>query len=249
MIDSAEPHTSTRPFEKIFSAESLTRIERSLENWGYQIELADFFSYLKYGINGRERCKFVFTKYLSASLDLIENWGSNNHISDFDLSFLRIEQLLHMVNSHPVDLSQVQNEIKLNKAQYAITEKIQLPSQIHRTHDFYYIQQEQIEANFITTKRIKGSVVHLDDTSHEMIDIKGKIVLIKSADPGYDWLFSHPIEGLITVYGGINSHMAIRAAEFGLPAVIGVGEDLFKSLQNAQKILIECENKRIEIIS
>ena len=34
------------------------------------------------------------------------------------------------------------------------------------------------------------------------INIKGKIVAISNADPGFDWIFSHNIVGLITQYGG-----------------------------------------------
>ena len=66
--------------------------------------------------------------------------------------------------------------------------------------------------------------------------ISNKIVLIENADPGYDWLFGRNIAGLITMYGGANSHMAIRAAEFGLPAAIGIGETLYRNLCNQSKL-------------
>jgi hypothetical protein len=46
--------------------------------------------------------------------------------------------------------------------------------------------------------------------------------------PGFDWLFAYPIAGLITAWGGANSHMAIRAGELDLPAVIGAGEVLYR---------------------
>ena len=74
------------------------------------------------------------------------------------------------------------------------------------------------------------------------------MVLIESADPGYDWIFSYNIAGLITKYGGGNSHMAIRASEFGLPAAIGVGEALYKSLTHASVIELDVTNRKIEII-
>ena len=64
----------------------------------------------------------------------------------------------------------------------------------------------------------------LDVEGAQIID--GCIVLIESADPGFDWIFSHAITGLVTKYGGANSHMAVRCAEFGLPAAIGCGERL-----------------------
>ena len=77
------------------------------------------------------------------------------------------------------------------------------------------------------------------------MDIKNKIVIIKNADPGYDWIFSHEIAGLVTAYGGVNSHMAIRCAEFAIPAVIGVGEDRFSRMIKLKRIKIDCKNKRI----
>ena len=45
------------------------------------------------------------------------------------------------------------------------------------------------------------------------INLKNKIILIENADPGYDWIFSHKIIGLVTKYGGANSHMTIRCSE------------------------------------
>ena len=47
---------------------------------------------------------------------------------------------------------------------------------------------------------------------------------IENADPGFDFIFSHNIKGLITAFGGPNSHMSIRCNEFGIPAAIGIGE-------------------------
>ena len=73
--------------------------------------------------------------------------------------------------------------------------------------------------------------------------------MVESADPGYDWIFSHGIGGFITKYGGANSHMAIRAAELGLPAAIGVGDKLFNKLSKSNKIKIDCVNHNIIIIN
>ena len=53
-------------------------------------------------------------------------------------------------------------------------------------------------------------------------------MLIPSADPGYDWIFAQGIAGFVTMFGGVNSHMAIRAAELNVPAVIGAGEAYFR---------------------
>ena len=80
-------------------------------------------------------------------------------------------------------------------------------------------------------------------------NLKGAIVCIPNADPGFDWLFSHQIAGLITAWGGLNSHMAIRAGEIGLPAVIGAGEVLYQQWSGAQKLNLDCAGRRVNILA
>jgi phosphoenolpyruvate-protein kinase (PTS system EI component) len=73
-------------------------------------------------------------------------------------------------------------------------------------------------------------------------------VLIPQADPGYDWLFGQRIAGLVTLYGGANSHMAIRAAEFGLPAAIGIGEQRYRSLAKAAVLELSPANGTLRVV-
>ena len=79
-------------------------------------------------------------------------------------------------------------------------------------------------------------------------NLKNKIVFIKNADPGYDWLFTHQISGLVTEYGGVNSHMSIRANEIGLPAIIGAGNQLFEKWKQFKKLELDCKNKTVSKI-
>ncbi len=78
--------------------------------------------------------------------------------------------------------------------------------------------------------------------------LNGAIVCIPNADPGFDWLFSYPISGLITAWGGVNSHMAIRAGELGLPAVIGAGELLYQRWSEATRLHLDCAGRRVEVL-
>jgi phosphoenolpyruvate-protein kinase (PTS system EI component) len=75
------------------------------------------------------------------------------------------------------------------------------------------------------------------------------LVCIPNADPGFDWLFSYPIAGLITAWGGANSHMAIRAGELGLPSVIGAGEALYRIWSQANRLHLDCAGRRVEILA
>jgi len=42
--------------------------------------------------------------------------------------------------------------------------------------------------------------------------------------------------------------MAIRSAEFGIPAAIGCGEIIFNNIKDKQIIELDCMNKKIIII-
>ena len=81
------------------------------------------------------------------------------------------------------------------------------------------------------------------------LNLKDKIVILESADPGYDFIFSFNIKGLITKYGGANSHMSIRCLELGVPAIIGVGELRYKNLIKAKMININAQEKNYKIIN
>ena len=61
----------------------------------------------------------------------------------------------------------------------------------------------------------------------------------------FDWIFSSSLKGLVTKYGGANSHMAIRCAEFGIPAAIGCGEQIFDRILRGRAVEINCSEGRI----
>ena len=56
------------------------------------------------------------------------------------------------------------------------------------------------------------------------------------------------IKGLITKYGGLNSHMAIRCAELNLPALIGVGKNNFENILKHKTISLDCLARKISAL-
>ena len=73
--------------------------------------------------------------------------------------------------------------------------------------------------------------------------MNNKIVCIEYADPGYDFIFNYKINGLITAFGGPNSHMSIRCNEFSIPAVIGLGEKKFQQIIKHNRLYLNCNKK------
>ena len=112
--------------------------------------------------------------------------------------------------------------------------------------DFECVSYYAPRPNFITQKRVDAHLANLSQgDKNEAIYIQGKIVMIENGDPGYDWIFAHPISGLVTEFGGVGSHMAIRAAEFGLPAAIGCGELVYNQLRGARMIELDCAVRKV----
>ena len=115
---------------------------------------------------------------------------------------------------------------------------------IARSEDVWGFEWPETSPNFITQKQVTAPVI-----GYEMRDkLENSIICIPSADPGYDWLFAYPIAGLITAWGGANSHMAIRAGEMELPAVIGAGEMLYRRWSEAQCLHIDCAGRRVNVL-
>jgi phosphohistidine swiveling domain-containing protein len=102
------------------------------------------------------------------------------------------------------------------------------------------------EPNFITQKCVTAPISSITDPPESFV---GKILFIPSADPGFDWIFTRGISGFVTQFGGVNSHMAIRAGELGIPAAIGSGEALFQRWRAAQRICLDCGNRQVRLVA
>jgi len=115
---------------------------------------------------------------------------------------------------------------------------------ISSENDFEIVSHFTTQPNFITNHSVKGNLFDIVNFKRDE-NLKEKIILIENADPGYDWIFTKNPLGLITKYGGVASHMAIRCSEIGLPAAIGVGEILYDKLYYSTKVLLDCKNNEI----
>ena len=163
---------------------------------------------------------------------------------------MEIEDVINLYyNLDGRDLSKIFNEkIKMNKQIYFDNSKITLPEVILNKKDIYFFKPLKTRINFVGRKIINGSIFILSSQNKKKINLDNKIVFIENADPGFDFIFSHKIKGLVTKFGGMNSHMAIRCLENNVQAAIGVGEKLFNNLSENKKIMINGENQIIKSI-
>ncbi len=226
---------------------------KALSNLGIIENTETIENFLRKSIEGREYAKFIFSRNLSAALDLISEYGHTFGLSKIDMANISLKSLKNIqlgnIKSENV-FSHLANEIKERKREHHTTKKIELPPLITKEQDFKIFIYPNSQPNYVGTGRVSGEVHKLgsENINHQDSNLENKILLIPQADPGFDWIFGHNILGLITKYGGGNSHMAIRAKEFGLPAAIGVGEALYNSLSSASIIDLDVTNRKIEVI-
>jgi len=231
---------------KIFK---VSNIHADLVNSGLIFSEIDFYDFVKKSLVQREELKFEFTKNLSDALELIAEAGSKLNFTRKEMSFLDFQTIFNDLIKFDKNSIILKWRTKIIKQQNKkfLFDCIALPPLIVSKNDFNVITYPIAKPNFITTTKFSAKIIHIEKIENAD-ELKNKIVILENADPGYDWIFSHSLAGLITKYGGVASHMAIRCAELNLPAAIGCGELLYDKLYYCSKIHLDCENSQITIL-
>jgi len=203
---------------------SLKKIDKYLYLQRYNFSSSEWHNLFEGSIISRENSKFMYSKAI-------------------DLTLNQIKQ------NHNLDENKIKN---LNFEIFSKTGKIfyesensyfELPDIITNSNDFLFFENLNTKPNFIGQSIVKGELSPISEKKNQRY--KDKIILLPNADPGWDWILNLPIKGMVTKYGGPNSHMAIRASEKNITSVFGVGDDLFKELQNSNILEIDPLNKKL----
>jgi len=228
--------------------DDLTRLfrEAGLESVGAD----EFVAYARLAMAQREEAKFVFTRHLSEILEAVAEWGSGLGLDREQLSYLTLSELLDPLDNPLLEGSRAHfEELVAQRREGGDAWKgIRLGYLIRDVRDLYVVPQHRSAPNFVSTRRVEADTVVLDHRTADDVDMAGRVVCIENADPGFDWIFTRGIAGLISEFGGANSHMTIRCAELGLPAAIGVGQQTFERLRAASRVELDCGARVIRAI-
>lgn len=227
------------------SLDQLRAAERALRAHRLDHDVLGLFEFIRRAIEGREHAKFVFTRSLSDALSILESLGRDCGLSREDMSFTDITAVrgLYAGSGDVGDI--LRASAASGREGYELTQSVILPPLLTDPSQVWTFEMPPSSPNFITLKRVTAQTVRFEDDSD---DLRQKIVFLQSADPGYDWVFSRNIAGFVTMYGGANSHMAIRAGELGIPAVIGAGEVLYGRWSSHRTVELDCSSRQVRLL-
>jgi rifampicin phosphotransferase len=165
-----------------------------------------------------------------------------------DIYYLTFEELREVVRTHTLD----HQLISQRKEEHKLFEKLTPPRVI--TSDGEIItgkyNLEDLPAGAIAGLAVSSGVIegrarvilNMEDADLE----DGDILVTKFTDPSWTPLFVS-IKGLVTEVGGLMTHGAVIAREYGLPAVVGV-ENAAKLIKDGQRIRVNGTDGYVEII-
>src|SRR6185369_10904988 len=166
-----------------------------------------------------------------------------------DIFYLTFEELREGVRTNNLDYQ----IISKRKEEYKLFEKLTPPRVM--TSDGEIVtgryKRENLPADAIIGLPVSSGVI--EGTARVILNMEdadlgdGDILVTTFTDPSWTPLFIS-IKGLITEVGGLMTHGAVIAREYGLPAVVGV-ENATKLIKDGQRIRIHGTDGYVEILA
>jgi phosphoenolpyruvate synthase/pyruvate phosphate dikinase len=204
---------------------------------------AGYREYPKYGIVNR------FFVYKQALLKEVEKLVEAHIIHEKnDSYYLTFQELREVLRSNKLDSNLIQKRKETHKSY----EKLSPPRVI--TSDGEIIRgkynRENLPAEAMVGLAVSSGVIEgrarvilkMEDADLE----DGDILVTTFTDPSWTPLFVS-IKGLVTEVGGLMTHGAVIAREYGLPAVVGL-ENATKLIKDGQRIRVNGTDGYVEVL-
>ena len=217
--------------------EETKRMIRNIRNFiGYR-------EYPKYGMINRY---FIYKQALLKEAEQLVQSGVIHEVDD--IYYLTFEELHEVVRTNKLDYELIQKQ----KNDYKLYEKLTPPRIM--TSDGEIItgkyKRENLPDDAIVGLPVSSGVIegrarvilNMEEANLE----EGDILVTAFTDPGWTPLFVS-IKGLVTEVGGLMTHGAVIAREYGLPAVVGV-ENATKRIKDGQRIRVHGTEGYIEVL-
>jgi len=165
-----------------------------------------------------------------------------------DIYYLSFEELREVVRTNQLDYS----IIRRRKEEHQVFEKLIPPrvmtsegEVISGEYDTSKIPPGALAGIAVSSGTIEGRarvILRMEDADIE----EGDILVTTFTDPSWTPVFIS-IKGLVTEVGGMMTHGAVIAREYGLPAVVGV-ENATRMIKDGQRIRVNGTEGYVEIL-
>jgi pyruvate,water dikinase len=213
------------------------RMIRLLRNFiGYR-------EYPKYGIVNRY---FVYKQALLKEAEQLVLAGVMHEKED--IYYLTFEELHEVVRTHQLDYSIINSR----KDEYKFYEKLTPPRVLTSDGEIIVGQykRENLPASAIVGLPVSAGVIEGRARvilNMEEADLEDDDILVTTfTDPSWTPLFVS-IKGLVTEVGGLMTHGAVIAREYGLPAVVGV-DHATQRIKDGQRVRVHGTEGYVEIL-
>jgi pyruvate,water dikinase len=200
--------------------------------------------YPKYGIVSRY---FVYKRALLAEAERLVR--ADVLAEKEDAFYLTFQELHEAARSHRADAELIRQRKDAFRAYQALTPPRVLTSDGEAVNGAY--RRDDVPAGALVGLPVSaGTVEGRARVVHDVAEADlgaGDILVTAYTDPSWSPLFVG-IAGLVTEVGGLMTHGAVIAREYGLPAVVGV-EQATRLIQDGQRIRVHGTDGHIELLS
>ncbi|MFF4284216.1 rifamycin-inactivating phosphotransferase [Streptomyces sp. NPDC001633] len=200
--------------------------------------------YPKYGIVSR------YFVYKQALLREAERLVQANVLAEKeDVFYLTFQEFRDVVRSHQVDDQLIQQRKDAFRSYQALTPPRVLTSEGEAVTGAY--RRDDVPAGALIGLPVSAGTI--EGRARVILDIAeadleaGDILVTTFTDPSWSPLFVG-ITGLVTEVGGLMTHGAVIAREYGLPAVVGVAQAT-RLIRDGQRIRVHGTDGYVEILS
>jgi pyruvate,water dikinase len=200
--------------------------------------------YPKYGLVSRY---FVYKQALLEEAERLVRAGVVRETED--IFFLTLQELRDVARTHAVDDELISRRKDAFRAYQALTPPRVLTSEGEAVTGAY--RRDEVPAGAliglpVSAGTVEGRARVILDMAEAEVE-PGDILVTAFTDPSWSPLFV-AVEGLVTEVGGLMTHGAVIAREYGLPAVVGV-EYATRRIRDGQRIRVHGTDGYVEVLA
>jgi pyruvate,water dikinase len=259
-IHNAQPGEASRRFEhgrqeaEAQEHEILTRLRSLPDGDAKAAQTKQMIDRVRTFIGYREYPKYAwicrYLEYKRALLSEAEQLRETGVVDDVeDIYYLTFDELHHAVRHRVVDSAAIAERKAsfelhgtLSPPRVLTSDGEMLTGRYHRND----LPPEALAGLAVSAGVVEGRARVIHDMSHADVG-PGDILVTAHTDPSWSPLFV-AISGLVTEVGGVMTHGAVVAREYGLPAVVGV-QGATRKITDGQRIRLNGTGGYVEILS